>query len=388
MVLRDKLKRFFVRATLLAATVGLLGGMAWIVRGRAARDTASFSSESAHAVTVRLFTIRSQRQEITHTLTGVVQARYETELAFRVGGKISERLVEVGARVSAGDPLFKLELQDYELQLESAAAELASNEATYKQTVADEARMRTLKASRSVSDDEYDQALARREVAAARRTAAARSLELARNRLKYTTLEAPADGVVTSLMAESGQVVAEGRSVAKLTQGDELEVRVGVPERLSAGLRGSTSHITYWSRPGESSQAKLRELSPTADPIARTYDAHFTILDPPLELQFGMSATLHLNSLIGGEAIAVPPSALAGRSEALVNVGGVMSRSPIVWKVMDDAGRIVAVPVEVVNYGQEEVIVRGDLVEGDRIVSAGVHKLDSSVTIRNWEELK
>ena len=205
-----KLKRFFSRAILLIVAVGLLGGMAWIVRGRVEPDSQGYSPEAAHSVTVRLYTIRPSTQDTTRTLTGVVQARYETELAFRVTGKISARLVEVGTKVSAGDPLFKLELQDYELQVESSAADLASAEATYKQAVADEARMRTLKASRSVSDDEYDQALASREVAAARRTAATRALELARNRLKYTTLEAPADGVVTAIMAESGQVVADG----------------------------------------------------------------------------------------------------------------------------------------------------------------------------------
>ena len=383
-----KQKRFFSRLILLTVAVGLLGGMAWIVRGRVAPDSKVHSSESARAVTARLYTIRSSSHETTRSLIGVVQARYETELAFRVGGKISARLMEVGSRVSAGEPLFTLELQDYELEVESAAAELASTEATHKQSVADETRMRTLKANRSVSDDEYDQALAGREVADARRTAAARSLELARNRLKYTTLEAPADGVVTAIMAESGQVVAEGRSVAKLTQGNELEVKVGVPERLVVGLAESASHITYWSMPGESSQTKLRELSPTSDPITRTYEAHFTILGAPPELQLGMSATLHLTTTIGGDAIAVPPNALAGRSEALVNVGGVMSNSPIVWKVLDDAGHISAVPVEVVHYGQDEVIVRGGLVEGDRIVSAGVHKLDAGVTIRKWEELK
>jgi membrane fusion protein, multidrug efflux system len=383
-----KLKRFFSRAILLIVAVGLLGGMAWIVRGRVEPDSQGYSPEAAHSVTVRLYTIRPSTQDTTRTLTGVVQARYETELAFRVTGKISARLVEVGTKVSAGDPLFKLELQDYELQVESSAADLASAEATYKQAVADEARMRALKASRSVSDDEYDQALASREVAAARRTAATRALELARNRLKYTTLEAPADGVVTAIMAESGQVVADGRSVAKLTQGSEVEVKVGVPERLVAGLAESASHITYWSMPGQSSKTKLRELSPTADAITRTYEGRFTILDPPPELQLGMSATLHLNNKNGGDSISVPAGALSGRSETLVNVGGVMKNSPIVWKVVDDAGHILAVPVEVVRYGEDEVIVRGELSEGDRIVSAGVHKLDSSITIRKWEELK
>ncbi len=384
----NRLIKFFSRFILLLVAVGLLGGMAWVVRGRTHSESPGESAGVAPAVTARLFTVQSNRNEATRSLIGTVQARYETELAFRVGGKIAKRLVDVGSRVSAGDVLFELDLTDYELQLESAAADLASAEATYKQAAADEARMRTLRASRSVSEDEYDRALAQRDVAAARRTAANRALELARNRLQYTSLEAPTAGVITQIMAEGGQVVADGRGVAKLAQGNEWEVVVGVPERLVSGLADAAEKVTFWSLPGVESRTKLRELSPTADPIARTYEARFTVVDAPVALQLGMSATLHLNCGTDGESIAIPAGALAGRTERLVSMHGAKSDAPVVWKVLDDAGHIAAVPVEIVRYGQEQVIVRGDLADGDRIVSAGVHKLDSGVTVRNWEELK
>jgi multidrug efflux system membrane fusion protein len=372
-----KAKRFATRLALLIVAVGLLGGMAWLVRGSSSPQAASVSPEAALSIPARLFTVTSQPASSTRALAGVVQARYETELAFRVGGKIAGRLVDVGSRVAAGDVLFRLELEDYELQLDSAAAELASAIATYKQAKADEDRMRTLKESRAVSDDEYDESLARLEVAVARSTAAERALELARNRLDYTTLEAPAGGIVTAIFAESGQVVAEGRSVAKLTQGDELEVVVDVPERLLAGLAESAASITYWSQPGVYSRTKLRELSPTADPITRTYEARFTILEARPGLQLGMSATLQLNSPQVNAGFVLPSGALAGNRSA-----------PLVWKVLDEAGHVASVPVEVVSYGQDEIVVRGELSEGDRIVSAGVHRLDSGVTIRTWEELK
>ncbi len=384
----NRLTKFFTRFILLAAAVGLLGGMAWVVRGRTQSESASESGAAKPSVTARLFTVEAKQREATRSLIGTVQARYETELAFRVGGKIAKRLVDVGSRVSAGEVLFELDLTDYELQLESAAADLASAEATYKQAAADEVRMRALQTSRSVSDDEYDRALAQRDVAAARRTAANRALELARNRLQYTVLEAPTAGVITQIMAEGGQVVADGRGVAKLAQGNELEVVVGVPERLVSGLADAAERVTFWSLPGVESRTKLRELSPTADPVARTYEARFTIVDVPPALQLGMSATLHMNCGIDGDSIAIPSSALAGRPERLVSVQGAKSDAPIVWKVLDDAGHIGAIPVEIVRYGQEQVIVRGELADGDRIVSAGVHKLDSGVTVRNWEELK
>ena len=384
----NRLKWVLTRIVLLTVAVGLLGGMAWVVRGRSKSDSPGDAAEIGHSVPARLFTIRTNKRDAVRTLIGTVQARYETELGFRVGGKIAKRLVDVGSRVNAGDELFALDLADYELQLDSASADLASAEATYKQAAADETRMRNLRSSRSVSEDEYDRALAARDVAAARRTAAGRALDLARNRLQYTKLQAPTEGIVTAIMAESGQVVAEGRGVAKLAQGNELEVVVGVPERLIAGLSDAAISVTYWSLPGVSSRTKLRELSPTADPVARTYEARFSIIDVPAELQLGMSATVHLNNETSAGGLAIPSSALAGRQEKFVGTNGAAADSPVVWKVLDEAGHISAVPVEIISYGQEQVVVRGDLSDGDRIVSAGVHKLDSGVTVRNWEELK
>ncbi len=384
----NKFKVFLTRFLLLGIAVGLLGGMAWIVRARAAPVTPNESLETANSIPVRLHTVAAHSRGSTRSLAGTVQARYETELAFRVAGKIAARQVDVGARVAAGDVLFKLEVDDYELQVEAMAADVASAEATFKQASADEVRMRSLRASRSVSDDEYDQALASRDVASARLTSAQRSLALARNRLSYTTLQAPAAGIVTAILAESGQVVSEGRGVAKIAQGNELEVVVGVPERMVDRLAESALKITYWSLPNATSQTKLRELSPTADPIARTYEARFTIIDAPHELQLGMSATLHLNNNSDGDGIAVPSGSLSSNRERLVGVDMPSRETPIVWKVVDDKGHVAAIPVEVVRYGRDEIIVRGELRDGDRIVSAGVHKLDSGVTVRKWEELK
>jgi RND family efflux transporter MFP subunit len=230
--------------------------------------------------------------------------------------------------------------------------------------------------------------LAARDVATARRTSAERALELARNRLAYTTLAAPADGVVTAIMAERGQVVAEGRSVARLTQGNELEIVVGVPENYIAVLKDSAAQISFWSLPGLVTKGQLRELSPTSDPVTRTYEARFSIFDAPQQLQLGMSATLHLASLLGQDGISIPSSALVGQQQRFVRVDSRSGESSFVWKVTDDKGHIEAVPVDVISYGESEVIVRGELHSGDLIVSAGVQKLDPGMTVQKWEELK
>jgi membrane fusion protein, multidrug efflux system len=379
--------RLATRAAVLCIAIGLLSGMAWIVRGRAIKDDAT-ATDVVESLPVRLHQIQKGRTEQLRSLTGLVESRYVSELAFRVGGKIESRLVNVGDRVTAGQPLFKLELVDYELQLESAEADLASALATLKQASSDEARLRSLRSTGSVSADEYDKSLAARDVATARRTSAERALELARNRLAYTTLAAPADGVVTALMAERGQVVAEGRSVARLTQGNELEIVVGVPEKYVVGLKDSAAQISFWSLPGVITQGQLRELSPTADPVTRTYEARFSIINAPQQLQLGMSATLHLASLIDQDAISIPASALVSRQQRFVQVDSGPVETPFVWKVVDDAGHIEAVPVDVISYGESEVIVCGELSSGDLIVSAGVQKLDSDMTVQRWEELK
>ncbi len=378
--------RIFSRVLLFSVATGLLVGMAWLVRGR--QPTSTEEPHSSKPMAVRIHTIETSPTDSSRSFPGIVQARFESELAFRVGGKISKRYVDVGATVAAGDLLFELEADDYQLQVEAAQADLVSAIATARQAAADEQRMRALRTSNSISEDEYERASTQNDVAKARRDAAQRSLDLAKNRLSYTQLRAPTAGVVTAITAERGQVVNESRSVARLTQGNELEVLVGIPERFLKELPGSSATLSYWSLPGATSAAVLRELAPNADPLTRTYAAKFTIHNAPSNLQLGMSATLHLQNEKDASAIAIPAGALSNRRETLVGVTGHTTEMPIVWRVIDEQGHIESVPVEVLRYGQEDVLVRGNLSNGDRIVSAGVHKLDSGVTVRRWEELK
>jgi membrane fusion protein, multidrug efflux system len=312
-----------------------------------------------------------------HSLTGSVRARHETELSFRVGGKIQQRLIDVGANVAAGEPLFRLDPEDHQLEVKAAEADLAVAIAAYKQADADELRMRALKSSRTVSDAEYDNSLAQRDIASGRRTAAERSLELARNRLNYTELVSPAAGTITDILAESGQVVPAGKGVARLAHGGELEVAVAVPERWVERIKEFSVNVTYWSLPNLTSVAQLRELSPTADPTTRTYEARYTIADPQPQVKLGMTATLHLRDAAEGDGISLPAGALAGGKD-----------SPHVWKVIDDEGHVAPVLIRVLKYGTDQIVVSGDIERGDRIVSAGVQKIDVGVRVRKWEELR
>ncbi len=372
---RINFKRLTTQVVLLLLAIGMLGGMAWVVQGRARPQGAK--GQQGTVIPVRIYDVSSPSTNGTHSLTGVVRARHETELSFRVGGKIMQRLVDVGAKVRAGEQLFLLDAEDYQLEVKAAEAELSVAVAACKQADADEARMQTLRASRAVSEAEYDDSLAQREIAFGRKTAAERSLELARNRLSYTELQAPATGTIMEILAESGQVVAAGRGLARLAHGDDLEVVVDVPERWIEGIRDQAANVSFWSLPDVVSYAQLREISPTADPVTRTYEARFTIRDPAPQIQLGMTATLHLQTAAEANGVLLPAGALAGDKQ-----------SPQVWKVVDDEGHVEAIPIEVLKYGNEQMLVRGPLAIGDRIVSAGVQKLDRGVRVRRWVELR
>ncbi len=375
---KTHLRQVSVHVLAVAMVAILLTGMAWIVRGRPPGEAGNGLDAVQPTVPVRVFTVGSKRPNLNYSLTGVVEARYVTDLAMRVGGKIEHRHINVGAQVQLNDHLFQLDTTDYKLQLESAEAELAVAIAAMKRADADEQRQKSLLASGSISDDEYDNSLSQRDIARGRRVVAERSLELARNRLSYTTLRTPAAGRILAVFAESGQMVTEGQPVARLAHDGERELVVNIPERWLAKVSHTEASISYWSMPGVSSKTRLRELSPNADPMTRTFVARFTIVDPPAALQLGMTATLHLEDEDGSkDAILLPATTLVGNKQ-----------SPQVWKVTDHDGHIQAVPVEVIKFTSNEILVRGELKDGDQIVSAGAHKLDEHVAVRKWEELR
>jgi RND family efflux transporter MFP subunit len=279
--------------------------------------------------------------------------------------------VEVGDRVRAGDILFRLDPTDYDLQLRVSESELASAKSTVALANAEEQRLRTLRSSASVSQSEYDLALASRDVAAAKVESAEKRLELAKNQREYCHLVADADGLIVSISGEAGQVVNIGQSVALVTKGTELEAVVNIPENRVNDIRALSSLVRFWSHPKLEIASELRELSPIADPVSRMYAAKFRLLsDSPL-LSIGMTATVHLsaNKEIG---FCIPITSIASQGDRAS-----------VWKI-EESGEVTACPVEVVQYRDNSAIVRGSLRAGDKIVSAGVQRVDENVRVRVW----
>ena len=298
---------------------------------------------------------------------GSVQARHEVDQAFRVGGKIAERRVEVGQTVREGDVLAVLDATDYRLAEEATRQQLLAAIAKARQAESDRQRLEALKAdgSVSVSDDEHAQSNAVTAQAAAH--AQERQLELARNRLKYTVLRAPRSGVVTARKFEVGQVVAEGQPVVSIADEGEPEIVVDVPEDQLAAFKKAQFQAALASEPDEKFDVVLREVSPQAAPQTRTYRVR---LKPGSfrRLPLGATATLVAQYTAGETPVASIPASAITQSKG----------EPAVWVVRpsgsEPAGAVDLIRVVVHAYRNDEVLVSGPP-PGARIVTAGVQKM-------------
>lgn len=300
---------------------------------------------------------------------GVVKPRREADIGFRAGGRIIAREVDVGARVTKGQVLARLDPTDLDLAVRSAAADLAAAEAQATQAAADAARSRTLLAQgwTPAATDDAKQASARatREKAIAARSA----LALATNRRDYAVLTAPADGVITASMADPGTVVADGQPVMRLAEAGALEIEVALPESVAA-TAATEAGASIWARPDAKLAARLREIAPAADPKLRTYTARYGITDPPAWLALGMTATLHMPPRDATPVASLPAAALADRGQG-----------PMVWVIGAEGGKPEARPVTLAGMRQGRVLVAG-LKEGELVVAVGVQKLDPARPVR------
>jgi RND family efflux transporter MFP subunit len=211
---------------------------------------------------VQVARVAFQPENAGGEFVGVVRARYETDLGFRVAGKITDRIVNVGDSVHADDVIARIDSKDLQLQVSSAEAEIAAATSNFAQATSDEQRFTTLRARGFAAVADYERKKSAKDEAEGRLERARRTLELARNQLAYAELKANADGVITATLAEPGQVVAIGQAVARLAQRGEMEAVVALPETWLGEARASQASVRLWSGPKRSFTARLRELSP------------------------------------------------------------------------------------------------------------------------------
>jgi RND family efflux transporter MFP subunit len=316
---------------------------------------------------VRTAEIRYDKATETNRYVGTVQSRHEVNEAFRVGGKILQRKVDVGQKVRAGDVLALLDDVDYRHAEEAARQALVAATTQARQAESDRQRLNALKLDGSVSVSDEEKAQTAQETAAATAEAASQQLELARNRLKYTVLRASRSGVVTAVRAEAGQVVAEGQPVVSIANEGEPEIVTDVPEDHLAMFKASRYQAWLASAPGQTFDVVLRELSPQAAAQTRTFRARLKPATPRI-LPLGATATLVVERPVGdAPAAAIPASAITQ------NKG-----QPAVWLVRRSAaepvGTVELAGLTVHGYRNDDAIVSG-LPDGALVVTAGVQKM-------------
>ncbi len=314
-------------------------------------------------------TARLERAAPAHRLAGTIRARTETDLGFRVGGKLLTRPAEVGALVQAGDVVATLDDTDLGLQLEAAEAARSAARIALEKGEIDLNRVNVLEKKGYVSDQATDARTVDVEQLRARLLQAERSVELARNALSYATLRADAAGVVTETYAEAGQVLALGQPVVRIAQSGDREAVVSVPEALVGAVRGADAEAELWSEPGRHYPVTLRELSPVADAATRTYEARFT-LPADAKPALGMSATVTLAPAVEQATVTLPTS-------ALIDTGS----GPSVW-VVGAGEKLEARPVLVSGYAAGSAEIASGLANGERVVVLGAHRLHAGVPVR------
>ncbi len=304
--------------------------------------------------------------------TGDVRARYETALGFRVAGKIIAREVEVGSAVKRGRTLARLDPSDYRLNNEAAKSQLAAAEADYLQAREDLERYRDLFEKKFVSAAEYDRRKNTFNVAKARLEQARAQVGVTQNQSAYTTLRADEDGIITAIAAEVGQVVAAGQEVMRLAQPAEKEVAISVPEsRLDELKSAQQVEVRMWAAPDARYDGRIREVSPSADPVTRTYSVRVSILKPSPAVQLGMTANVTLGAASQATVVRLPLTALYQQGQ-----------QPAVWLVDPGTNQVKLAPVQVARYTQEAVEIAAGLKPGDVVVRAGVHKLTAGQKVR------
>lgn len=309
------------------------------------------------------------------SLPGILRARVESDLGFRVAGKVTRRLVDSGQVVAAGQKLAELDPVDLGLQLQSAEAEVRAARGSRDAALSEMARVESLHRSGWMAGTDLDRQRAQAEDVRGRFDRAERAVELARNAQGYGVLRADAAGVITTTMAEPGQVVAAGQTVMRLARLDEREAAVAVPESMIDDALHGTAHVTLWALPGRTFAARLRELSPAADPATRTYAARYALPDAPPDALLGMTATVALTR----DSAPVAHLPLA----AILDQGA----GPCVWVVDRATGGLALRPVTVAAFGQTEATVAGGLAEGETVVTLGAQKLDAGQRVRVAEAL-
>ena len=293
---------------------------------------------------------------------GDVQARQQTALAFRVGGQITERYVDVGDQVKVGQVLAKLDVKDAQLQLNAANAQLESAQSAAKTAEDELKRFKQLLPMNAVSRSQYDAVDNQYKAALSNLKQAQSNYQVSRNQTGYNQLLANKNGVITARNIEVGQVVAAGQAAYQMAIAGDREVVIGVPEQAISEIKvGQSAWATLWSKPGDKFAAYVREISPAADQ-SRTFSVKVALREGNAAIQLGQSARVFFNKT-EHNVLSVPLSSVSANDQ-----------QAYVWVVKPDQ-TIRKVSVTLGAYGRDSVPVLSGLNANDYVVIGGVHIL-------------
>lgn len=350
------------------AVVGLLP-----IALAACGDATSSIDPRTRAPLVRVAPVASGAQS-EPSFSGIVAARVQSDLGFRVPGKILERLVDAGQTVKRGQALMRIDPTDLRLATHARDEAVAAATARARQTAEDEARYRDLVAAGAVSASTYDKIKAAADSARAELKAAQAQADVARNESGYAVLLADADGVVVETLGEPGQVVGAGQVVVRVAHAGRREALIALPESLHPAI-GSAGRATLYGS-GLTGAAKLRQLSDAANPQTRTFEARYVLEGRLAEAPLGSTVSIEIQSGRATPALQIPVGALFDQG-----------KGPGVWlvKAREDQEQGLQATwraVQVAGLSGESAAIAGGLAAGDRVVVLGAHLLHEGEPVR------
>ncbi len=341
----------------------------------AALALAGCSEEKAETVEVvrPVKTVEIAKADDTRILdySGSVRARTEMNLGFRINGKITERLVDIGQRVKSGELLARIDAADYELSVRSAKASLDAAERQVETAELVRNRAEQLFSKDVAPKSQLEQAVLSYNQAIATRDSARSTLDQARNQVSYADLTSDQNGIVTAVSAEVGQVVGSGTPVVTVAVDGEKEVLIAVPEMDIAQFKpGKAVKAGFWSDAALTLQGKVREVAGSADPQSRTFAVRVSLPNDPNVL-LGMTARIEATAANAQQAVSIPLSALAEKDS-----------QPIVWTVDRARETVHARPVTVGDFTGDGVRISDGLKPGDLVVSAGTQFMTEGLKVK------
>ena len=334
----------------------------------ACHDATSSTDPRTQPPLVRIEAVENSVQS-ERSFTGIVAARVQSDLGFRVAGKVLERLVDAGQTVNRGQQLMRIDPTDLRLVMRAHEEAVAAARARAHQTAEDEVRHRNLLSPRAVSASEYDKAKAAAESARADLNAARAQADVARNEMSYAVLFADADGVVVETLAEPGQVVAAGQVVVRVAHAGPREAVIELPETLRPAMQSTGRATLYGS--GLTGSARLRQLSDAANRQTRTFEARYVLEGRLADAPLGSTISIQIPDGRSAPSLQVPIGAIFDPG-----------KGPGVWLVQGERPQVTWRAVHIAGLSGEAASVVGDFRPGERVVALGAHLLQEGEYVR------